>query len=245
MRFQNLPDMYKRLELKDTFQFSCRKDLRCFGSCCRNRELTLTPYDVYRLKTNLQMHSDDFLAEHTRYRLESTSGFPLISIKLGSEPEKICPFLKADGCSVYEDRPTVCRLFPLARVSGFEQNSKSHDEFFYTLSTPECLGRREERTLTVLQWLEEQGLEPFRAENDKMLHLLFHRQHDRGRALTEHQLQKIFVSLYNLDVFRKFVFETNLIETFSVDSQEQSRIAENDLELLHLGFSYLRADLFT
>lgn len=244
MRIQNLPDMHERLELKDTFQFSCRRELSCFGSCCRNRELTLTPYDILKLKNNLQMHSDDFLTQHTRYRLYPVTGFPLVSIKLGPAPEKLCPFLIPDGCDVYEARPTVCRLFPLARVSGFERDSKSHDEFYYVLSTPGCLGRREERTLTVEQWLLEQGMEPYRAENDKMLRLLFHPQRGRDRALNEKQLQKILVSLYNLDVFREFVFKTNFTDIYSIDTETQSRVEKDDRELLHLGFAYLRADLF-
>lgn len=244
MRIHNLPDMHERLGVTDTFRFSCRKELSCFGSCCRNRDLTLTPYDVLRLKSNLQIHSDDFLTQYTQYRLDPATGFPLLSIKLGPAPEKLCLFLSSDGCSVYEDRPTVCRLFPLARVSGFEQDSKSHDEFFYMLSTPECLGRKEERTLTVEQWLQEQGMEPYREVNDNMLHLLFHSRRGRTRTLNEKQLQKIFVSLYNLDVFREFVIRTNFVEVFTIDSQTQSRIEEDDLELLKLGFSYLKADLF-
>jgi len=236
--------MHFRLGLADTFQFSCRKELSCFGSCCRNRDLVLTPYDVLRLKQNLRMHSDDFLAQHIQYRLDSATGFPLVSIKLEPGLDKLCPFLKSDGCGVYEDRPTVCRLFPLARVSGFDQDSTSHDEYFYALSTPECLGRKEERILTVQQWLLEQGMEPYRTENDNMLHLLFHPGRGENRFLNEKQLQKIFVSLYNLDIFREFVLGTNFMEIFPIDPRIQSSIEKDDLELLRLGFSYLRTDLF-
>ncbi len=245
MRIHNLPEMHERLELTDTFHFSCRKELGCFGSCCRNRDLILTPYDVLRLKNNLRVHSDDFLTRHTQYRLDPSSGFPLISIKLGPAPEKLCPFLIPDGCSVYEDRPTVCRLFPLARVSGFEQDSTSHNEFFYTLPAPGCLGMMEERLLTVERWLLEQGMDPYRAVNDNMLHLLFHPRRSRDRALNEKQLRKIFVSLYNLDVFREFIFKTNFMDVFPVDTQTRSLIEKDDEQLLKLGFSYLRIDLFS
>lgn len=245
MRIHNLPEMHERLELTDTFQFSCSKGLRCFGSCCRNRDLTLTPYDVLRLKNNLRLHSDDFLTRHTQYRLDPSTGFPLISIKLGPAPEKLCPFLIQDGCSVYEDRPTVCRLFPLARVSGFGQGTASHEEFFYTLPATGCLGMMEERPLTVERWLSEQGMDPYRAANDNMLHLLFHPRRGRDRPLNEKQLQKIFVSLYNLDVFREFVFKTKFFEAFPVDSRTQSLIDKDDPKLLQLGFSYLRTDLFS
>jgi len=245
MRIHNLPAMHERLDPADTFRFSCHEELGCFGTCCRNRDLILTPYDVLRLKNNLQLHSDDFLTRHTQYRLDPATGFPLIGIKLGPDPEKLCPFLVSEGCSVYGDRPSVCRLFPLARVSGFKQDSTIQDEFFYMLPAPKCLGRSEERLLTVAQWLEEQGLDSYRSVNDRMLHLLYHPRRSRDRKLNEKQLQKIFVSLYNLDVFREFVIHTNIIEACSMDSQVQSRIENDDLELLLFGFSYLRMNLFT
>jgi len=244
MHIHNLPASPERMELTDTFRFSCRKELSCFGSCCRKRDLTLTPYDVLRLKNALQMHSDEFLIRHTHYSLDPATGFPMIAIKLGPLPENLCPFLISDGCSVYNDRPTVCRLFPLARVSGFKQDSTTYDEFFYTLPAPECLGRQEERMISVEAWVREQGLEPYKTANDKMLHILFHPERSKDRALNDKQLQKIFVALYNLDVFREFVFKTNFLDTFSVDGQTQSLIETDDYELLLLGFSYLRTGLF-
>ena len=130
-------------------------------------------------------------------------------------------------------------------IDESRQDSAVHDEFFYTLPATGCLGRREERILTVAEWLKDQGMEPYRAVNDRMLQLLFHPRRGADRALTEKQLQNIFVSLYNLDVFREFIFNTNFLEVYSLDTQVQSRIKSGDLEILEFGFSYLKTNLFT
>jgi len=244
MHINYIPEGHKRLECTDKFTFACSKELPCFGSCCRKRDLLLTPYDVLRLKSALKLHSDDFLSQHTVYTLDPTTGFPSVSIKL-EEADGKCPFLTPEGCSVYQDRPTVCRLFPLARVSGFKQESKEYEEFFYMLPTGSCLGIRRIKTQTIKEWIESQGVTPFKEANDKMLYLLFHPERSNDRALNEKQLQKIIVACYNLDVFREFIFNSNFFETFSVDAAIRSRIADNDPELLDLGMAYLRTTLFS
>lgn len=244
MHIRNLPIGHKRLELSDSFAFSCHKGLSCFGSCCGNRDLQLTPYDVLRLKKCLEIHSDNFLAEYTVYQLDPATGFPAVSLKLKDNDRKECPFLTREGCSVYRERPTVCRLFPLARASGFKQDSLERDEFFYMLPPGPCLGGGEEKTQSIKEWIRDQEVEFCRTINDKMLYLLFHPGRDRSRALSERQLQKIIVACYNLDIFREFVFSTNFLDAFSIDDPTRTRISEDDLELLMLGFGYLRTTLF-
>ncbi|MBW2118939.1 MAG: YkgJ family cysteine cluster protein [Deltaproteobacteria bacterium] len=115
MFLESAPSPEKCLDLKDTFAFSCHKDLACFNACCRNKYLPLIPYDILRLKKARNLHSDEFLTRYTVYRLDHDSGFPIISLKMGDAPEKACPFVTPEGCSVYNDRPMACRLFPLGR----------------------------------------------------------------------------------------------------------------------------------
>jgi len=245
MLLASLPTSHKRLNLTDTFNFSCHRGLACFGSCCRNRDLILTPYDVLRLKNALKLHSDDFLTRYTLYRLDSVSGFPVVSLRVGQEPDKLCPLVSSDGCTVYDDRPTACRLFPLARASGVTHDLFLRDEFFFLLDTPGCLGADEDKTNSMKEWLGEQGLEPYRAVNDKMLSLLFHPKRKPGKPLDDAQLQKIIVACYSLDVFRKFVSETRFFEVYSVDEGTRSAIETDDLALLMLAFAYLRRSLFS
>ncbi len=244
MILDRLPPPEKRLLVGDTFTFSCEKGLACFGTCCRNRYLTLTPYDVLRLKNSLKMHSDEFLVRHTVYRLDPESGFPVISLKMGSDSERECPFLTPVGCSIYRDRPTACRLFPLARASGMQPYGAGHDEFFFFLDTKNCLGRKEGRAQILEEYLAAQGVIEYRKINDKMLDILFHPWREKGKPLSSRQLQKIIVACYNVDVFREFVLKADFIEAYQVDDPTRSLIDRDDVALLDLGFTYLKTALF-
>jgi Fe-S-cluster containining protein len=240
----SLPPPEERLYPDDAFSFSCHNRLECFGTCCRDRDLSLTPYDVLRLKSALKLHSDEFLTRHALYRLDPDSGFPVITLKMAPNEKKTCPFLTSEGCGIYRDRPTACRLFPLARASGVREHSNTKDEFFFLMDSPNCLGRREGKTQKIKDWLNGQGLGIYRTVNDKMLSVLFHPDRKLGEALSERQLQKIMVACYNLDLFRRFVFDTPFFESYAVDDRTRALVEKDDFELLMLGFDYLRTSLF-
>ena len=112
------------------------------------------------------------------------------------------------------------------------------------MDAPGCLGKHEEKVQVLKEWLGSQGTEIYRRINDQMLGILFHPERKRGIPLSDPQLQKIIVACYNLDVFREFVFKTKFLESYLLDKRTLSAIEKDDLELLRLGFSYLRTSLF-
>lgn len=75
-------------------------DLNC-SKCCHNREIILTKEDVQRLL--LMGHYEQTFAQPSRH---GHSLKELIFI------QGDCIFLKDGKCSVYENRPTACRIFP-------------------------------------------------------------------------------------------------------------------------------------
>ncbi len=237
------PPAEKRLCLTDTFRFSCHSDLSCFNRCCRNKHLPLTPYDILRIRKALGLHSDHFLETYALYRSDPHSGFPVLSVKMGDE-EGECPFVGPDGCTIYHDRPTACRLFPLGRSSGIGRGGTTREEFFYLLDTPGCEGIKEKKVQSVKDWTDDQGLLPYIDMNDKMLGLLFHPRRDRSRRLDQGQQQKVMVACYNVDLFREFVFKTGFLEQYQIGRETRNTVAENDTALLALGFTYLDQTLF-
>lgn len=46
-------------------QFQCRKGISCWNKCCSNIDITLTPYDILRLKNRLEIGSGEFLQKYT------------------------------------------------------------------------------------------------------------------------------------------------------------------------------------
>ena len=237
------PPAEKRLGLTDTFSFSCHNRLSCFNRCCRNKHLPLTPYDIVRIRKALGLHSDAFLEKYSLYRLDPNSGFPILSVKMRDEGG-LCPFVGPDGCTIYSDRPTACRLFPLGRSSGVGQGRTAREEFFYLLDTPGCDGIKEKKVQTVKSWTDDQGLLPYIEMNDKMLGLLFHPKRDRTRHLDPRQQQKVMVACYNIDLFREFVFKAGFLDQHEIDTKTRNTVAENDTALLTLGFTYLDQTLF-
>ena len=237
------PPAEKQLGLADIFSFSCHSRLSCFNRCCRNKHLPLTPYDIVRIRKALNIHSDDFLEKFTLYRLDPNSGFPILSIRM-EDKEGLCPFVGINGCTIYNDRPTACRLYPLGRSSGISRGGIAREEFFYLLDTPGCEGVKEEKVQSVEKWMDDQGLLPYIDMNDKMLGLLFHPNRDGSKHLGQRQQQKVMVACYNIDIFREFVFKTGFLHQHEIDSETRNTIAENDMALLTLGFTYLDGTLF-
>jgi Fe-S-cluster containining protein len=94
---------------KSRFCFSCGPEVACFTKCCHGMEIILAPYDILRLKRRLGLTSSEFLLKHTTPTQHEESSLPLVLLKMGDEKEKSCPFLTDKGCSVYEDRPSICR----------------------------------------------------------------------------------------------------------------------------------------
>ncbi len=243
MFIDSSPASTQRLSLSHSFPFSCHSGLACFNSCCRNKHLPLTPYDVLRMKRALGIHSDDFLARHTLYSLDPGTGFPIVSIKMENDGEKTCPFVSSRGCTVYSDRPTSCRLYPLARAVSVKTGSEPRKEFYYLLEAPACLGTREDKVRTVEQWVRDQGLETYLAMNDRTVDFVLRAKKALGHPLDERSLRKVLVALYNVDVFREFVVSTHLLDALNVEDDLRRRVPEEDPALLELGLIYLRRAL--
>ena len=243
MFLESPPSHKNRLRPSDTFSFCCHSDLSCFNACCRNKHLPLTPHDLLQIRKNLGIHSDDFLARYVVYRQDPESGFPILSIKMTGE-NAVCPFVTPDGCAIYNDRPTACRLFPLGRFSGIDPKEKNPKEFYSLLQIPQCRGIKEGKNWTIAQWVENQGLLPYIRMNDKMLGILFHPKRNPSTPLTESQQQKVMVALYNPDIFREFVFETPFLKQFEIDDETAHRVKTDDIALLTLGFAFLKKALY-
>jgi uncharacterized protein len=239
-----VPPPEKRLKSGDTFRFSCSGALACFNTCCRNKDLSLTPYDVLRLKRALDLHSDRFLERHVLYRPDPLSGFPVLSLRMRDDADRRCPFVGEGGCTVYPDRPTACRLYPLGRAMGRASRAGMEEEFFFLLDTPACLGVLEERPVLLEDWLDGQGLAPYLEFNNRMLGVLFHKKRDPAKKLGEEQVKKVMVACYSVDVFREFLFGSGFLKQAGVPPSRRRRLREDDEELLRFGFEFLRKVLF-
>ena len=113
--FEQSPVMPNMLDGDTPLKFRCHKDVKCWNVCCGNIDITLTPYDILRLKNRLNMKAADFLAQYTRMELHDKSGLPMVIMDM-PRFDHHCPFVKpVTGCTVYKDRPATCRYYPIGQ----------------------------------------------------------------------------------------------------------------------------------
>lgn len=135
----------KLYEGEDLVEASCNG---CKGksTCCHGMgtSIILDPYDIYRLTTNLNKTFEELLAD--KVELNMVDGAILPNLKMVGETEA-CAFLMDNGkCSIHEQRPGICRIFPLGRV--YENN-----DFKYFLQVNEC--QNSSKTLSkISNWID-------------------------------------------------------------------------------------------
>lgn len=234
-----------KLGIHSPFQFRCHKDVKCFTRCCRGIRITLTPYDILRLKNRLELSSEDFLAIYTTPGLLEKTDLPLVSLKLLDDEQESCPFVRDDGCLIYEDRPTACRYYPLGAASLSHKEGADDQGFYFFVHEPHCLGFEEKKQWTVEEWRKDQGVDIHDDINAEWTDLIVRkRSFPSTIQLTEKSKQLFFMVSYNIDPFKRFVFESTFIERFKVDPETVKIIKEDEIALLKFGLKWLKDILF-
>jgi Fe-S-cluster containining protein len=225
---------------ESSFRFHCHSGLACFNRCCREATIILSPYDILRLSRSLGLPTGEFLRRHTRREAEAVSGLPLVLVK----PARTggCPFLAEVGCTVYEDRPAACRLFPLTQ--GSELSSGGLVDHYFLRRLDYCQGFAGGREWTVAAWQSDQGFVEFDRARRAWLQLLL-RQAQPGRApLDDRILSQFYMVAYDLDAFRTFVFESAFLPAHGLTLEEALPLRVDDLALLSCSAVYLEHLLF-
>jgi hypothetical protein len=239
-----------RLGPNSRFTFRCHKDVKCFTQCCRGINIILTPYDIIRLKRRLRLSSEEFLSVYTELQMLEKTDIPVVTLKLldedGSEAgKKACPFVKPEGCMVYEDRPTSCRYYPLGVASLAYKDDPDGEEFFFMVREAHCLGFDEDKSWTVLEWRQDQGVDVHDRINAQWSDLIVRkRSFPPNMRWTEQTKQMFFMASYNIDTFRKFVFESSFRQRYPVDAPTLEKIKNDDADLLEFGLRWLKGLLF-
>jgi Fe-S-cluster containining protein len=233
---------YPRLGPGDRFTFRCGKDLECFTRCCRDVSIVLTPYDVLRMKKALGITSTEFLERYALLPFAPEQKIPVVLLKMDPEVKQ-CPFVGPDGCSIYAHRPWACRMYPLG-VADPKNPSPADRRFHFLLQEELCRGHGQGKVYTVREWLEQEGIEEYDMMGAPFRDLMLDDFWERGQELTPQQVDMYFMACYDLDRFRRFVFETKFLELFEVDEARVEAMRSDDLELLEFGTYWLRFSLF-
>lgn len=239
------PTMPAMLTAESKIRFRCHKGISCFNACCKQADVTLAPYDIVRLKDRLGMSSTEFLQKHAVPFQMDHDGVP--GLKMKTDDEGACLLLDGEnGCGVYEDRPTVCRYYPLGLLSMREKDSSEAQENYSLIREAHCKGHDEDRELTVAEYREEQGVQEYDDLNREWYRLILKKK-SAGPAVgrpSETSLQLFFMASYNTDMFRKFVASDNFKSSYDLSDETYAKVEKDDTALLELGYNLLRQALF-
>jgi Fe-S-cluster containining protein len=243
--FPTSPVLPQLIEGGAKINFRCRKGIACWNACCSNIDISLTPYDILRLKKRLGITSGEFLLKYTLpYEMEAggIAGVKLKPVEGGTA----CQFMRPEGCSVYEDRPTACRYYPVALLSMRKQNEYTDTHAYALVKEPHCLGHNEDRPITIDDYRREQGLDEY-DEHGRGWRQLILKKKSSGPTVgkpTPRSLQLFFMACYDLDRFREFVSSDAFNDVYELPEELRQKIRSDDIELMGFAFRLMRQVLF-
>jgi len=243
----------QKLTLDSKIKFRCHPGVSCFTACCAGIKIILTPYDILTLTKRLDMPAHEFLHTYTQPTYLEKTDMPGVMLKLLEEDNNKCPFVTPEGCTVYTDRPTACRYYPVGMANFHEGNRKEagqdiigdEEKFFFIVKEDHCKGFEEDKEWTVREWREDQGVDIRDEMNKEWLRLVMRRKsYGHQATLSEQAKRMFFMASTDLSHFRRFIFESSFLDTYVLDDETIEKIKEEDVELMHFSFKFLASTLF-
>jgi Fe-S-cluster containining protein len=230
-----------KLNLKSEFKFRCHKGIKCFTKCCSNINILLTPYDIVRMKKRLSISSEEFLEKYTHMEIDDKSKQPLVRLKMLGANEKKCPFVTPEGCTIYTDRPANCRYYPIGQGTLRKGTDEGpiNEEFYFFIKEPHCLGYQEDNKWTIESWRIDQGVDIYDEMNKEWKEIQL-RRNPLLKELDSNKQAQIYTASYDMDRFRRYVFESRFLEVFDIDREEIDRIKIDEVALMKFGFKYIK-----
>ncbi|EGW55009.1 putative Fe-S-cluster oxidoreductase [endosymbiont of Tevnia jerichonana (vent Tica)] len=232
------------MEPGSKLKFRCYKGISCFNACCKSADIQLTPYDILRLKDNLGMSVTDFLKNHTVPFEMDKDGIP--GIKLRTDNDGACLFVTDEGCSVYNDRPTACRYYPVGHMAIREAGATEDEARYFLVKEDHCKGHEEDREISVTDYRKEQQVEQYDQINREWMQLILKKK-SAGPSIgrpSDTSLQFFFMCCYDMDRFRRFVLSDSFKASYDMDDAFYATVEKEDLALMSFGIRLLKQILF-
>ncbi len=234
----------KQIGPEDPFRFACNPNVPCFTRCCADINILLTPQDVLRMARYLGMSTTDFLEHHTLTPITKDLHLPVALLKMGDDDEKHCPFLGEQGCTIYEARPWACRMYPLGMALPPARAGQEPEPVYFIFEDDFCEGHKESQRWTPSTWMENQGIVDREPLEEGFRKIVSHPWFIGGRQLDPRRIEMFHMACYDLDRFRRFVFESTFLQRFDLEDQLVEQLRDDDDALLRFAYRWLRMALF-
>ena len=232
----------KEIHTKDKIRFDCHPEVACFTRCCKDADMYLYPYDIIRMKKGLGISSDRFLEQYSIQAIRDNPYFPSLMLKMSDDQEKSCPFLSPEGCTIYKDRPFSCRSYPLERAVARSCDENGRKVLYFIMRHSYCLGHKESREWTVTEWIEDQDMELYNEMNDLWVDIdsMFRVNPWGSQGIDSPALKMAFMACFNIDMFKKFIFESSFLSRFDLPGERIEKLKRSDVELMKFGFDWTK-----
>lgn len=241
---QRFLDEHEELAPGQGFQFACHPGVSCFGACCSALDLMLMPYDALRLRRSTGQPSREFVHDYADLTAMPGLGLPLLQMHMQDTEAKRCPFSHQGACSVYENRPSACRTYPLGRAT--RPGAQGVQEQVFVLREAHCKGFDEASQWNTATWMADQGLTAYNASNDRFMALasaLREMEDATGRHLSSQQTGMSGLALYQPDDFQRFLVGSHLLDRLEMTEGRRKDVLHDEEACLEFGFDWLELSL--
>lgn len=149
--------MNMRIGTDEPFKFHCTQ---C-GECCLHRDseaILLTAKDIFRIAKGLNLTPQETVKRYGTALIGADSRLPIVILKTIG-PLGQCVLLKDNKCTVHDNKPVICAMFPIGRmlrITPEESDITKQYEIEYLYVNPECGDDTD--THTVNKWLNQFGI---------------------------------------------------------------------------------------
>jgi len=163
-------------------------------------------------------------------------------LKMRDNEEKTCPFVTPEGCSTYEDHFATCRYYPISQgiITKGSDRGPVNEEFYFFIREPHCLGYQEDKEWTIATWRIDQGVDIYDEMNSEWKEIQLMRNIFGGSELDPKKQAQLYMASYDIDRFRRFIFESRFLNIFDIDEENVEKIKTDDIALMRFGFQYLK-----
>jgi Fe-S-cluster containining protein len=235
-----------KLTKDSRFRFRCHPKVRCFTACCSNVNIALPPYDLLRLRKRLGFTAHEFIKQYGEIQVLDKTLFPVVTLKMRDDEKKSCPFVTPQGCTVYEDRPNICRYYPVGMATLRKLDAEGgKDEFYFMTKEDHCKGFEEEKEWTIGEWRADQGADIYDEMNRGWMEILIKKKsHGQGKPFPDIKNEMFFKMSFDTDYFRAFVFNSTFLDLYDIPAERVELVRTDDTELLKLAYEWLRQAIF-
>ena len=234
-----------KLTGKSRLKFNCHPGVKCFTACCSNVNIALPPYDIMRIKKRLGITTAEFMEKYGEIEILEKTLLPVVTLRMSNDEKRSCPFLTPKGCTIYEDRPNICRYYPVGMATLRKQDAeKGKDEFYFMVKEDHCKGFEEEKDWTIDEWRADQQADLYDEMNRGWMEVLIKKKSFGQHEFPDRKNELFFKVSTDLDYFRMFVFESSFLDVFDVPAEQAEKMRTDDVELLKFSYEWLKHALF-